>query len=191
MTKGNRRKKLDNGISKTINDMSKGVMKVKDISEILRMPRSTVSYVTRCQKAEKLWKRRGRKPWLCACTSRRLCRSISENHFKHLSVIMVEFNSNSDVKLTKRTVRRYIHKMKINSYGSMRKPFLICWDHVSCLQWAIKHQDWSTARWSKVMLTGESNFAVMPTKINAAFGTSNQLYTIWETWNQRSNLAIS
>ena len=79
MVKGNRRKKLDNGLCETIQDMYKGGMKVKGISEISRMPRSTVSNVIRRQKAKKLSKSRGRKPLLNARVLRRLRRSISEN----------------------------------------------------------------------------------------------------------------
>ena len=45
-------KKLRNGHCNTIHDKNKGGMKVKNISEILRMPRSTVSNEFRRQKAE-------------------------------------------------------------------------------------------------------------------------------------------
>ena len=47
MTKGNRRMKLDHGFCKTIHDTYEGGMKVKDISETLRIPRSTESKVIR------------------------------------------------------------------------------------------------------------------------------------------------
>ena len=59
---------------------------------------------------------------------------------------MAEFNIYSDVKLSERAVRRYMYRMKINSYVSVQKPFRISRNRVVRLQWAVKHQDLSTAR---------------------------------------------
>ena len=52
---------------------------VKDISEILRKPRSTVSSVIRRQKAENLSKRDRQMPLLCARALRTMRRGVYEN----------------------------------------------------------------------------------------------------------------
>ena len=64
MTNGGGRRKLDYGLYRTIHDKYNAGMKVKDISEILRVPHSTVSNVIFRLKAEKLSKRSGRKSLL-------------------------------------------------------------------------------------------------------------------------------
>ena len=100
-----------------------GLWRVHTVSEILRMHRFEVSNVIRPQKAEKLSKRRGCKPLLCAHALYRLHRGIFENPFKHLSLIMAELNRCRDIKLSERTVRRYIYNMKIDCYMSVQMRF--------------------------------------------------------------------
>ena len=207
MARRKQRKALDKGRCRTIYDMYKGGMRVVEISKVLRAPRSTISNVIRRYKKQNVSKRRGRKPSLCIRSLRRLQRSIHENPFKPLALITAEFNTYSAIQLSERTIRRYIHKLKLNSYVSVQKPFLLSRHRVARVEWARKHHGWDTARWSTVMFTDESSFAVMPTKnhcrvwrlkstrydmryVTPTFKSGYQLVNVWGGFSNRGRTPL-
>ena len=43
---------------------------------------------------------------------------------KHIDTVTAEFNAYCGIQMSERTIRRYIHKIKIRSYVLVQKPFL-------------------------------------------------------------------
>ena len=154
-------------------------MKIFHIGKVLKMPRTTISSIVKREKLRSVTKTRGRKALLCVRSLRRLRRQLDYNPFKSLSQITVEFNAYNGLQLSERTMRRCIHKLKINSYVSVQKPFLTKQHIIARVKWAKDHKEWTPMQWSNVAFTDESTFTVRWTKNRAR---------VWRTKDRRYDL---
>ncbi len=110
--------------AKAIHGMACVGVRICDIAGYYNMPRSTVSNVIRRLRNRSTMhkKKMGRKAKL---SERGMClfkKYALQNRFNALFVILVRFKQASGVSLSKQTGRRYIRKLKMQSYVAIQKP---------------------------------------------------------------------
>ncbi len=108
------------------------------------MPRSTVSNVIRhLRNASTMRKKKmGRKSKL---SERGMClfnKYVLQNRFDALFVILARFKQATGVSLSEQTGRRYIRKLKMQSYVAIQKPYLSTKNISTRIVWARTHEDW-------------------------------------------------
>ena len=98
----------------------------------------------------------------CRCITTFLM--IDYNPFKHIALTTAEFNQYNSLRLIERTIRRYIHRLKINSYVSVQKPFLSKKNITTRIRWTEKYKEWTTMQCTTVAFIDESSPTVLPMK---------------------------
>ena len=150
---------------KTIYDMYCVGVRIRDIAEYYRIPRSTVSCIVRRYKQpKKTIVKQGRPKKLSVRGLRLFKKYVLENCFESLHVIVARFNSYTGLNLSERSGRRYMKHLKLDSYIAVQKPFVSKKNLDARILWARTHQEWTLHQWGQVMFTDESCFTVHPTK---------------------------
>ena len=93
---------------------------------------------------------------------RMLQQYIYKNRFLAAYKIDAEFNAYSCIKISKRSIRRYIKRLNIKSYVAVQKPYLSSKNILARKHWAGVHENWDSDLWSRVTCIDESSFAVRP-----------------------------
>ena len=66
----------------------------------------------------------------------------------------------SDLKVSRRTIRRRLKEMGLNSRVARKKPFMSAVHRAKRLAFARKHLKWTLQQWKKVLFTDESTFEI-------------------------------
>ena len=151
-------------------------MKASWIADIPKMNYGTVFSIICRKKLHNMRRPRERKQRLFVRALLRLRKQIDYNPFKHTAVITAELSLYSGLQLGERTIRRYIHKLKFNSYVSGQNPFLSRKNITARVNWARDYKKWTTMQWSTAAFSDESSLTVLAMK-NRRF--------VWRTKHQR------
>lgn len=160
-------KNLSKELKSKICDLSRAGHTPTYIAQFYKVSRNTVKGIIRCSKLQKIEgvkKKPGRKHKLGPRCIRRLLNYVRDNNRQPLFVIATRFRTKDGVKLSERTIRRYLHKNGVNSYVAASKPYLSTKHITVRLNWCVIRQQWSIQQWSKVAFTDESSFTLRPTK---------------------------
>ncbi len=152
----------------------------RKISEILGYPKSTVHEVIAAYRdhgIEKPSPRSGRPPILTERDGRHLMQILNKNHKTNLNELYENFVSSTSVNVSKFTLRRYLHKLKVYGRIGAKKPFVNAANRMKRLSWAKKRKNWID-EWEKIIWSDESRFVV--------FGGDGKRY-VWRTIYEKYN----
>ena len=158
---------IPNARKNAIHDMSRIGIRVKDIAKFYNMSRPTVSNIIRritASNCRSIPKKQGRPLILDDRGTRLLRKCVMQNCFQSLHTILARFNHIYKYDMSICTIRRYIHKLGLNSFISRQKPFISKKNLRSRLNWAHDHKNWTDLQWKTVLFTDESCFSVRPMK---------------------------
>src|SRR3954454_5077987 len=116
----------------------------RKISEILGYPKSTVHEVIaayRDHEIEKPSPRSGRPPILTERDGRHLMQILNKNCKTNLNELYENFVSSTSVNVSKFTLRRYLHKLKVYGRIEAKNPFVNAANRMKRLSWAKKRGD--------------------------------------------------
>ena len=152
----------------------------RKISEILGYPKSTVHEVIAAYRdhgIEKPSPRSGRPPILTERDGCHLMQILNKNHKTNLNELYENFVSSTSVNVSKFTLRRYLHKLKVYGRIGAKKPFVNAANRMKRLSWAKKRKNWID-EWEKIIWSDESRFVV--------FGGDGKRY-VWRTIYEKYN----
>ncbi len=152
----------------------------RKISEILGYPKSTVHEVIAAYRdhgIEKPSPRSGRPPILTERDGRHLMQILNKNCKTNLNELYENFVSSTSVNVSKFTLRRYLHKLKVYGRIGAKKPFVNAANRMKRLSWAKKRKNWID-EWEKIIWSDESRFVV--------FGGDGKRY-VWRTIYEKYN----
>ena len=152
----------------------------RKISEILGYPKSTVHEVIAAYRdhgIEKPSPRSGRPPILTERDGRHLMQILNKNRKTNLNELYENFVSSTSVNVSKFTLRRYLHKLKVFCRIGAKKPFVNVANRMKRLSWAKKRKNWID-EWEKIIWSDESRFVV--------FGGDGKRY-VWRTIYEKYN----
>jgi transposase len=152
----------------------------RKISEILGYPKSTVHEVIAAYRdhgIEKPSPRSGRPPILTERDGRHLMQILNKNRKTNLNELYENFVSSTSVNVSKFTLRRYLHKLKVYGRIGAKKPFVNAANRMKRLSWAKKRKNWID-EWEKIIWSDESRFVV--------FGGDGKRY-VWRTIYEKYN----
>ncbi|GFS83383.1 transposable element Tc1 transposase [Trichonephila clavipes] len=72
-----------------------------------------------------------------------------------------QLNDGASRTVSKRTVKRSLHRVGYGSRRPTRVPLLNVRHRAACLAWARKHSDWSVEDWKRVAWSDESRFRLL------------------------------
>ena len=152
----------------------------RKISEILGYPKSTVHEVIAAYRdhgIEKPSPQSGRPPILTERDGRHLMQILNKNRKTNLNELYENFVSSTSVNVSKFTLRRYLHKLKVYGRIGAKKPFVNAANRMKRLSWAKKRKNWID-EWEKIIWSDESRFVV--------FGGDGKRY-VWRTIYEKYN----
>ena len=152
----------------------------RKISKILGYPKSTVHEVIAAYRdhgIEKPSPRSGRPPILTERDGRHLMQILNKNRKTNLNELYENFVSSTSVNVSKFTLRRYLHKLKVYGRIGAKKPFVNAANRMKRLSWAKKRKNWID-EWEKIIWSDESRFVV--------FGGDGKRY-VWRTIYEKYN----
>jgi transposase len=152
----------------------------RKISEILGYPKSTVHEVIAAYRdhgIEKPSPRSGRPPILTERDGRHLMQILNKDRKTNLNELYENFVSSTSVNVSKFTLRRYLHKLKVYGRIGAKKPFVNAANRMKRLSWAKKRKNWID-EWEKIIWSDESRFVV--------FGGDGKRY-VWRTIYEKYN----
>ena len=169
VTMGRRKgsKNLSQGQKEKILDMVRSGLTQGYVADFYGIPKNTVKYLVGRAKRKNEKDRTskpGRKHKLGPRCQRRLIKYVRDNNKQPLFVIAARFRTLDGTKLSKRTIRRYLHKKHIRSYIASSKPFLTMKHIDARLSSRTLRHAWTMQQWSKVAFTDECSFTLRPMK---------------------------
>lgn len=102
--------------------------------------------------------RSGRPRKTCERQDRHLKVLSLANRFKTATKLRAELESDSGVRLSRRTVRRRLQSVGLRGCVAVKKPFISPANKKKRLKFAREHKDWSAADWATVLWSDESKF---------------------------------
>ena len=142
-------------------------MKQADIFRRLKFHRTTLSAIAKRCNGKKSFKRvetRGRKYCvnegsLCLLKSyvRKIC-------FQAHYAVTTKSVENTGITVSVSTLRKCLHRLKLNSYMAVLKPFLKPQHIKARLEWARSYSKWDHSKWSQASFSDESSFVVCSSK---------------------------
>lgn len=163
-------------------DMKRNGLKHRVIADYYEMPISTISGIIsryRNKTSTKIIEKRGRKRKISKRSCRLLQNYVRNHRFMPLHALVAEFKKFTKIIVHVSTMRRCLHRLHLRNYRAVSKPFLSHKNIIARVQWAKKHELWTTAHWSKVAFSDESSFTVKPTSSTAR---------VWRKPKDRYNL---
>lgn len=141
-------------------DMRQKGIKCKDIAELLKMPRSTVSTVLTKWKMSGCCqtKKPGPRPLkLSARAQRDLVRLVNQDRRQTLAMLADSF------QVHRNTVRTYVLRLGFGNRIARKKPYLTIDQRAKRLAFAKKYRHWTEQDWKNVIWTDESSFELEKT----------------------------
>jgi len=131
------------------------------IGEILDHPDSTVhDVIAAYQKGfETLPPRSGRPPIITERDGRHLKQILNKNRRTNINELSEEFVTSTSTKVSKTTVRRYLHTRNIYGRIGAKKPFVNVANKLKRLTWAKQRKNWID-EWENIIWSDESKFEV-------------------------------
>jgi transposase len=108
-------------------------------------------------------KRSGRPKLLSEKEEAFLAKRSLRDPKKTLHLLTEEVNQYRKFRVSKTTVRRALIDQDLKGRVAARKPLLRTQNVKKRLDYAIKHKNWSVAKWRRVLLTDESKFELFGT----------------------------
>jgi len=102
---------------------------------------------------------------------------LNKNRKTNLNELYENFVSSTSVNVSKFTLRRYLHKLKVYGRIGAKKPFVNAANRMKRLSWAKKRKNWID-EWEKIIWSDESRFVV--------FGGDGKRY-VWRTNYEKYN----
>ncbi len=102
---------------------------------------------------------------------------LNKNRKTNLNELYENFVSSTSVNVSKFTLRRYLHKLKVYGRIGAKKPFVNAANRMKRLSWAKKRKNWID-KWEKIIWSDESRFVV--------FGRDGKRY-VWRTIYEKYN----
>ena len=157
-------RELRDEVRVVVKNLSVQGLSTRKISRILGCHFSTVSRILKKFKTQGILQksRRSGRPKKIDSRGERMVTRIAKCHrFDKLSVITDELNQRyPDKKLSKRWVKRILHKYGIHNYTRKRKPFVSLQTKRKRVQWSKAMRDWQVKDWENVVFTDECRFSL-------------------------------
>jgi transposase len=150
----------------------------RKIADLLKYPKSTVHDVIvayRDHGYETLPPQSGRPPVLTERDGRHLIQILNKNRRTNINELHENFISSTSTNISKITLKRFLHKLKIYGRIGAKKPFVNAANRMKRLAWAKSRKDW-VDEWEKIIWSDESRFEV--------FGGDGKRY-VWRTIHER------
>jgi len=152
-----------------IYDAVKMGLKVTKVTRYYGVHRSTVyGILKRVEgwRAGRKGQKRGARPKLNVFALKRLEDTLIRHRFKPMYMICNIFNKEGSISISKRRLRRYIHKLTFNNYRAVSKPYVRPPNILKRQAFAIHHWHYNISQWARVLFTDESPFHVRPIRRN-------------------------
>lgn len=130
------------------------------IAEKLNHPKTTIHDVIEAYKKDGLEMpppRVGRPPILTERNGRYLLRTLKENRQTNIKELHDNFTQTANVKVSVRTVQRYLHEQGFFGRAGVRKPFVTEVNRKKRFSWAKERKDWGE-EWKNIIWSDESKF---------------------------------
>ena len=140
----------------------KGDQSVRNIEDILKIPKSTVQYVIKQYRDEGMVStasRSGRPPLLSEQDERQLVRTARKNRQATLSEITEEFNKSLTVSASSRTIQRNLHIQGYYGCFAKKKPLVSEVNRKKRRFWSLARKNW-VEQWNEVIFSDESRFEI-------------------------------
>jgi transposase len=140
----------------------KGDHSVRNIADILKIPKSTVQYVIKQYRDEGMVStasRSGRPPLLSEQDERQLVRTARKNRQATLSEITEEFNKSLTVSASSRTIQRNLHIQGYYGRSAKKKPLVSEVNRKKRRFWSLARKNW-VEEWNTVIFSDESRFEI-------------------------------
>lgn len=142
--------------------LSKGDHSVRDISNILQIPKSTVQDVLkkyRDQGMVSTASRSGRPPILSKQDQRKLGRLARNNRQATLEQITEELNKSLTISASVHTVRRALHGQGYHGRTAKKKPLVSEVNRKKRRFWCLARKNW-VDEWNRIVYSDESRFEI-------------------------------
>lgn len=144
----------------------KGGGTVSNISKTLKFARTTVTRTIKNfleRDSVKELPRSGRPKHLNADYKNELKKIVKKENRKSAEQIKDQFNENTGLHVSTKTIRRSLHDLNIYSRVPVSKPLINEQQRINRLNWCIERKDWSIRKWKNVIWSDESRFTLFKT----------------------------
>ena len=148
--------------------LSKGGHSVRNIVEILDIPKSTVQdVITRYNDENRTdtAPRSGRPPALSERDKRQLGRIVRQNRKQAVEKIAEQFNQSLTISVSTKTVQRSLHSMGYYGRTGRKKPLVSEVNKKKCLFWCHDKKNWQD-EWNFIVFSNESCFELFRNDAN-------------------------
>ena len=76
---------------------------------------------------------------------------VKKENRKSAEQIKDQFNENTGLQVSTKTIQRSLHDLNIHSCVPASKPFINEQQRINCLNWCIKKKNWSIRKWKNVI----------------------------------------
>lgn len=135
---------------------------VRQISAVLKYPKSTVQDIISAYKNDKLEEmpsRSGRPPLITERDNMHLMRILNKNRRTTIKELCENFISSTSTNISSVTLRRHLNKNNIYGRIGAKKPFVNAANKIKRLNWAKIRKDWGK-EWENIIWSDESRFEV-------------------------------
>lgn len=149
---------ISNEIRKLIIDNYNKGNKMVDISKIFNVNYNSVkTIIQRFKKtgATKIKKRIGRSKKLTPRNERIILRELKKNRRQTKQHLLNTFNNNQNVKISARTLKRFVNKKGYKKCKAIKKPFISSKNRKLRELWAKNHLSWSLDQWKQIVWSDE------------------------------------
>jgi transposase len=140
----------------------------RNIAKTIKCSRGAVQLTLKRHKTTGCFKskrRTGRKKKTTAREDRILSRMSLKNRRRTSHLLSHDLEGATGTKISARTTRRRLTECGIKACKPRKKPWVSEKNMKKRLEWAKRHKDWTSAEWSKVIWSDESNFEVRKNKL--------------------------
>lgn len=140
--------------------LSKGGFSQRKISDILKVPKSTVGDVIKKYNEQGLTttaSRSARPEILSEYDKRHLINITKENRFNTLEELTENFNTAMSISVSSRTLQRALHKEGYSGHAAKKKPFISEDNRKKRYGWCRLYKHWTT-EWDYIIWSDESRF---------------------------------
>src|SRR6185369_16728087 len=131
--------------------------------------------------------RSGRPKHLNADHKNELKKIVKKENRKSAEQIKDQFNENTGLQVSTKTIRRSLHDLNIYSRIPVSKPLINEQQRINRLNWCIEKKDWSIRKWKNIIWSDESRFTLFktdgPGRVWRTPGTKYRKYWFYcKTW---------
>jgi transposase len=134
-----------------------------EIAKAVGCYRTTVSRYLAAYKSGEPFKKRSGRPCLIDNQGRQRLKAevlkSKELRRKNLADITKIISAKNNKPISKRTIRRALHKENVSSCIPRKKPLISAINKTKRLAWAMERKDWTIEDWKKIVWTDESTFS--------------------------------